>query len=270
MSFCTSPYGGHRPCYNRRCANQDCRNKAAWKEYTILVRSCLRLPPTHFATFTFPLLYYGWNSTQIINRFLKALRRQLPRGTAFHQVWRVDPQTKGRFPHVHMLIRSDCDITTEMIRPLWREIWDGEDVEADCRQVDDVTGVVQYFTKHGEDQKRIPKQEWQGRLSGGDRRFYVNTKKSLFTDEHYRQDYDTAVLAELEARLGREYPEMMGLAETPPARATEKEVRSAIPYSLFPPRVLSLHQKRFIVPVNRRRPCSVLILRYCVWTRAPP
>jgi len=133
-----------------------------------------------------------------------------------------------------------------------------------------VIGVVQYFTKHGEDQKRMPKQEWQGRLSGGDRRFFVNTKKALFTDEHYRRDYDTAVLAELEQSLAREYPEMMGLAETPPARATEIEVKSTIPYSLFPLRLVPLHQKRFIVPVNRRRPCWFLILRYCVWTRAPP
>lgn len=271
MTGCPSPYNrSHRPCYNRRCSCQDCRNKAAWKEYTTLIRSCLRLPPTHFITLNTPWLYYGWNSTQLINRFVKALRRLLPRGHAFAQVWRYDPNTQGRFPHVHMLVRTDATISPEAVAAAWSSVWPDEEVDSHIRPVDDVYGAVVYFTKHGDDQKRILKAEWQGRTCGGDRKFYCNTKKSLFTDSHYRQDYDDALMGELQARLERDYPQLMGMANTPSARITENKIGSTVPYSLLHLYRPPFRKKRFTIKC-RRRPCNPHpMLRYCIWIVAPP
>lgn len=210
----TCPYRqvtGKQFCYNRRCKNPQCRRKEAWKEDCIFQRSCAWLPPTHFITLDTPWRYYGVGFSKIINRFICLLERMS--GGSIHQQWRYDSTAKGRWPHVHMLARCTLPITSEMVSACWEPLWiddyDGEICSADCKSIYDVEKAIVYFTKVDRFIPRISKQEWYGRMSGGNRSFFCTSKKALWVSSYYRDNYNTAKWMEMERELERCYPCMV-------------------------------------------------------------
>lgn len=204
---CPKPFGKAGPCYSIRCSCLNCRNKAVWRDYSRLLRSCIRRPPQYFLSLVCPWRWYGENSTQVINRFRKLLLKLLPQGTKLLLQWRYDGSVLGRYPHLHVLVWCSAALTTEMVDGVWKSLWP-DDTRADghCEVVHDVEGIVKYFTKHGQATKQVKHSEWRGRLSGGDAAALVASKKMLWEEDHYRCACDTAELVAIESRCRAAYP----------------------------------------------------------------
>lgn len=184
----------------------------------------------------------------------------LPRETSFTFQWRYDQTAKGRWPHCGVLIRAvipnpktddyfvwrdqpdpvRVSITTEMVQAAWEPLWiddyGGEFFDAQCEPIYDVAGAITYFTKVGRNKKelrQVRRQEWHGRMSGGNRSFFCAPKgttpekkkknkkrkpdtKSLWRSKYHKTDYKIAEWAEVELRLAREYPWMVSDAVAAP------------------------------------------------------
>jgi hypothetical protein len=100
-------------------------------------------------------------------------------------------------------------------------------VEGQCERIgdtpDDLAEVIRYFTKHGDRLRQVSRQEWAGPLSGGDRTFYCASKKLLFRDDHYREEYDAFELGTLETQLKVQFPD---LYESPAPAVADTPLRS--------------------------------------------
>lgn len=265
-------------CWSRRCRHSNCRHKAVWKEYTAVIRSCMRLPPTHLISLRWPMTDNGSGSTQRINRFIRELGIS---DLSFR--WWYDPTHPG-FPHVHVLVRTTAELSVSQVQSAWLAAWDNwpvvwhdESKAAHVRPVGDVVDDVRYAIKHGWYHRFVPKGEWYGRMSGGDRRFLVSTKKSLFADMEYR-DFGDVDLLTWEAEIRRRWPWLLcESVDTPPARALVRRSlldSSILRLSKLPPDVSLLpptgttHRHRQCIKIihkHRRRRTRL----YCIWPRSP-
>lgn len=275
---CPKPLrGGARACYSRRCACQNCRNKACWKEYITLVRSLEWRPATHFVSLVLPWHYTGHDITQRMNQFVKVLRRRLGCGEILHH-WRYDSQTRGRWPHVHQLLRvGGVTIAHADVFAAWREVWGEDEVvdaaDAHVRECDsDFVETARYFTKHGEQAKQVKKQEWGGRLSGGTTRFFATSRKSLFGAEVYRDEYEDSELAALMERFVPMW-ESRVTAATPIEMRAGKD-RAGVGSSLFffsSPLPLDSRSSRLPFKRGPRPPANFRVtLAHCLYPIPPP
>src|SRR5579871_1404017 len=108
-----------KPCYSRRCFNEQCRCKWASKQHSILYRSGLEKPPDYLITLVCPEFWRGDGATNVFNHFCKLLSKHLPKGTEFAQYWFFDPYVPGFYPHIHMLVRCSAVLTSEMCETAW-------------------------------------------------------------------------------------------------------------------------------------------------------
>lgn len=265
---CANPFNRSRKlCGCRRCATHACRSWGAEKEYTILVRSLSRLPATHFITLNFPWNDTGGDCTKRINTFFKKLMKRV--GCEVYFYWWFDGQ-KGKFPHVHVLVRSEKDISAWAVQLSWSETWPGEAIDSsdtDVRVCDEnVDRQAQYVTKRGKYILRVPKSIWAGRLSGGCRKFWVASRKALWSDPHYYLDPEREWNL-LQSRFVEEWGGYW-LAVTPAeGREDEGEDCDSSLY-LFLSVLPSSFSRSALVQVPPRPTLGNLL--YIIWPQPPP
>ncbi|MDY3554217.1 hypothetical protein R5W24_003336 [Gemmata sp. JC717] len=152
-----------------------------------LYRSLSRLPSTHFVTLNFPWCSVGHDAVKRINQFFGRLEKLV--GCELYYYWWYDGQVKGHFPHVHVLVRSKLDISAWNVYLAWAEVWTGEVIEEKDTHVrmtdENIWDIAKYVTKHGKPIQRVPKSLWSGPLQGGCRKFWVTSRKTLWSDPHY-------------------------------------------------------------------------------------
>jgi hypothetical protein len=139
-----------------------------------LRRSFRALPPTHFVRVTVLEPIKAQDLTRCVGRFLRRLRR---RGCEYFAAneWR-----EGRRHH-HVLLRTDCNLTSAVVGALWRSSCPGARVTSYCQRVRNAEATARYVVKDLQDgsKKEVPPAEFSGKLFSYSKGFLAEPLKVL-------------------------------------------------------------------------------------------
>jgi hypothetical protein len=166
-----------------------------------LIRSFWELAPTHHVRLTAYGMISDRELTLAHGRFLSRLKYRLRALGSTIQYLLVNEWSDGQ-RHVHILVRTDFDLTSGIIRDLWAKSLPGVQFTHHCAPVRSPTAIARYVVKNLKDdaKKELPPRSFRGRIFTYSRGFFTKPVAALWK-EQLREWYAVPQTVHPEERL---------------------------------------------------------------------
>jgi hypothetical protein len=149
-----------------------------------LRRSFRELSPTHELRLTVLGIISDRELSLAISRFLRRLRYWLSCLGLGFEYFTVQEWSDGH-RHTHILVRTEADLTPEVVGTLWQKTLPSMQVTKHCDRVRNPVGMANYVVKHLKDssKKELPPEGFQGRIYAYSRHFFTKQVAALWKEQ---------------------------------------------------------------------------------------
>lgn len=147
----------------------------------VLRRSFRELPPTHELRITVFGLIHDGELSACLTKFLRRLGYRMKRDGFEFRYFLVNEWTEGH-RHFHLLVRTDGELTSPLVRELWAKSWPGLPFTHHCATVRDAVAVAKYVVKDlkSQDKKEVPPKTFKGRICRYSRGFLTESLDAVW------------------------------------------------------------------------------------------